>query len=190
MMHRDYLRLYTCGGESQGLGLSVSEDFDKLRSLVLSIVAAEFNCEDIGLNFIANAAINGAQSTDGDVAPLFVQPMHRIGDFGKMGEKGLHQKPSHLTTRTDCLNQMNRAFWKATGRNLSPQTKLVVAAPHRHNSSSADLAVRQYSPILTRLHDDCLAIIPKGSNGAAGEEACSWELPPHLRFDAGFHAST
>ena len=47
-------------------------------------------------------------------APLFVRPIHMIGDFGKMGKSGLHLKKSHLQTRTSCLNQMNTAFYAAT----------------------------------------------------------------------------
>uniref|UniRef100_A0A3B4WWY3 Glycosyl transferase 64 domain-containing protein n=1 Tax=Seriola lalandi dorsalis TaxID=1841481 RepID=A0A3B4WWY3_SERLL len=88
----------------------------ELRSLILSIVAAEFNCEDIGMNFVVNAARSSANPPGADAAPLFVRPLHRIGDFGKMGDTGLHQKKSHTTARTDCLNQMNRAFWQATGQ--------------------------------------------------------------------------
>jgi len=183
MMHRDYLRLYTCGGTSKGMNLTVPKTFDQLRYVMLSIVASEFNCEDIGINFIANAALDSAHSTDGHAAPLFVQPMHRIGDFGKMGSTGLHQKKTHLTTRTDCLNQMNGAFWGVTGRNLPNQTKMVVAQAHGHRNS-VDLAVRNYSPLLTRLHDDCLAIMASGAIGSVGEDACSWQLPPDVDYKA------
>ena len=121
MMHRDYLQLYTCGGEASGLGLSVPEAFDELHALILSTVDTHFNCEDIGINFITNAALTTSAAGPGksgaveDAAPLFVKPLHMIGDFGKMGKTGLHQKKSHLTTRTDCLNQMNELFWRAAG---------------------------------------------------------------------------
>ena len=173
MMHRDYLRLYTCGGTSEGLDLTVSSRFDQLRSLILSVVEAEFNCEDIGMNFIVNAAMDSVLSEREQAAPLFVRPLHKIGDFGKMGHTGLHQKKSHVSTRSDCVNQMNRALWRVTGRNLPVQTKLVDAVANHQNKSLAALAVRPYYALTTRLHKDCFSIMDDGT----GDEACSWQLP-------------
>mmetsp|Transcript_49477 Transcript_49477/g.140182 ORF Transcript_49477/g.140182 Transcript_49477/m.140182 type:complete len:1156 (+) Transcript_49477:108-3575(+) len=185
MMHRDYLRLYTCGGTSEGLNLTVSNRFDQLRSLILSIVEAEFNCEDIGMNFIVNAAMDTALSHGQQAAPLFVRPLHKIGDFGKMGHTGLHQKKSHVATRSDCVNQMNRALWRVTGRNLPVQTKLVDTVANRQNKSLAALSVRQYYGLTSRLHKDCFATVYDGTS----DEACSWRVPRRIDY-AGTYFTT
>ena len=183
MMHRDYLHLYTCGGSSTELGLQVASHFDQLRSLILSIVAAEFNCEDIGMNFVVNAARSSANPPGADAAPLFVRPLHRIGDFGKMGDTGLHQKKSHTTARTDCLNQMNRAFWQATGQSLPVQTRVIDAMPSSLNSTSTALMQRRYSGLSVRLHDDCMTI-ERGVDGVHKQGGCSWDLPAQTKYNA------
>jgi alpha-1,4-N-acetylglucosaminyltransferase EXTL2 len=197
MMHRDYMRLYTCGGESEGLGLEVPRKFDQLRSLILETVETESNCEDIGMNFIVNAAMDSANASERTAAPLFVQPLHKIGDFGKMGDTGLHQKKSHVATRTTCLNQMNRAFWQATGRNLPFQTKIVDAIVNRTDGRFTDLVSRQYPGLTTRLHHDCLAIAGEGEGGDEGNGdgegegggACSWQMPRRTDHWASFFPS-
>ena len=73
------------------------------------------NCEDIAMNFLVT-------SITGSAAPLFVEPLHFIGDFGdsrfakREGVKGsIHQrnggkdddkkKPNHVATRTECYNK-------------------------------------------------------------------------------------
>jgi len=181
-MHRDYLHLYTCGGKSEGLGLEVPEKFDQLRTLILSIVETDFNCEDIGMNFVANAAMDGANPTGRTAAPLFIQPLHKIGDFGKMGHTGLHQKKSHVSTRTTCLDQMNRAFWRATGHNLPLQTNVVGAVVSSRNSSWTNLASVKYPGLTTRLHEDCFAIAGESESGGA----CSWKIPRQTDHGASF----
>ena len=61
MMHRDYLRIYTCGGRSYPLQQHLTSDFDPLRKTIFNVVDHYCNCEDIGMNFVASAGfVKGA----------------------------------------------------------------------------------------------------------------------------------
>ena len=62
MLHRRYLEAYTC-------------NTDLMRD-VHSYVDSKMNCEDIAMNFLV-ANTNGRCPV-----PLFVEPLHFIGDFG------------------------------------------------------------------------------------------------------------
>ena len=166
MMHRDYLKLYTCGGQSDALGVETPHiGAVDLQHLILATVEKEFNCEDIGINFIASAALsssgslrNEAEPSTKQAAPLFVRPLQKIGDFGKMGMSGLHLKQSHLATRTDCLNKMNALLFNITGKNLPVQTRIVSIATGDFDGDLGGLIIEKYAGLTTRLHEDCTEI--------------------------------
>jgi len=199
MIHRDYLRLYTCGGRA-GFDpeVHVPKAFTAMRQAILETVDEKFNCEDIGMNFVVAAALykrqkarnadksqgsrGGGDGGDGEAAPaLFVPPMHPIGDFGKMGKSGLHLRQSHANVRDQCLKKFNAEFRRVTGTSLPTQTRVARPKPFKGGGSSGALAavhlvLGQYRGHRQRAHVDCAAV---------GEgEACSWALPPRLDFEA------
>jgi alpha-1,4-N-acetylglucosaminyltransferase EXTL2 len=175
MVHRDYMRLYTCGGESEDLRISISSKFDEMRSTIHRIVDSSLNCEDIGLNFVANAALYSL----GKAAPLYVQPLHIMGDFGKVqfGKGGLHQRKSHMGGRDQCLNQINREFAQISKTNLPIQKKFI-AASHVDELTTL-LTMTRYHDHRKRLHNDCTLL-----NGH-DDGPCSWDVPS---FDLAFKA--
>ena len=126
MMHRDYLQLYTCGGRSDALDLEVPAAFNKLRELITEYGARDATCEDIGMNFVASAALHALDPIEG-VAPLFVRPLHHAGgDHQQMKKTRASKQLSFATTiRSDCLNAFNRAFFNATGINIATQRRVV-----------------------------------------------------------------
>jgi hypothetical protein len=172
MVHRDILRLYTCGGESTDLRIRISSKFDEMRSAIHRIVDASLNCEDIGLNFVANAALYSL----GKAAPLYVQSLHKMGDFGKVqyGKGGLHQRKSHMGGRDQCLNQINREFARVAKANLPLQKQFVAAS--RVDDSTTLLKMERYRDHRERLHEDCTSW-----NGPE-DGPCSWSVPADLAY--------
>ena len=167
-------------------------------NFVVSAALSAKNVEEVGdgLKEAGKKARTGAkvrteEGTSSIAAPLFVQPLHKVGDFGKMGKTGLHLKKSHLTTRSDCLNKMNTVFFEATGENL-PIQKQVVDVVSWGGGAMANLTKKRYNGLFTRLHEDCLVMgVPRNQPSSAtkpDEEACSWQLPPLVLDGEGFQA--
>ena len=201
VMHRDYLHLYSCGGKSKALGVEEAEfaPAEPLRRLILETVDRNFNCEDIGMNFIVNAALTARARTAAKIkrtkpeyviapteraAPLFVKPLHMIGDFGKMGTSGLHLKKTHLSTRSKCLNTMNQVLFAIFGRNLPAQLYFIdAAAMDAGGNHSVEFTKRRSSrhPLTKRLHADCLEVKPGpwtwSLYNRRGSDPCSFQLP-------------
>jgi len=173
MMHRDFLYVYSCGGQATGLNLKLLPRFDDLRHVIRAKVRKSLNCEDIGMSFIAAALLHGEVEY---APPLFVEPIHRIGDFGKLGAGSLHKKKGHEMTRSECLNTFNDIFAKVNGEDL-PLSKHIIS------SSAADpmitrLRVKQYTGKRKRVHDDCLTLALDDPMSG-----CSFAVPHNVSYD-------
>lgn len=173
MLHRDFLYVYSCGGQATGLNLKLLPSFDELRHVIRAKVRKSLNCEDIGMNFIAAALLHGEAEY---APPLFVEPIHRIGDFGKLGAGSLHKKKGHEMIRSECLNTFNEIFAKVTGEDL-PLSKRIIT------SSSADpmisrLRVKQYTGKRKRVHDDCFALALEDPMSG-----CSFVVPHNVSYN-------
>ena len=167
-IHRDFLRLYTCGGMSEDLRIGMTNKVDRMRLTIHRIVDSSLNCEDIGLNFVVNAALFAI----GKTAPLYVQPLWTMGDFGKIeygGKGALHKRRSHMGGRDQCLNQINREFARVTKANLPLQKHFV--ATSRVDDTTSLLTMTRYRDHRERLHEDCTSM------DGLGNSACSWSVP-------------
>ena len=172
MLHRDFLFVYSCGGQANGLNLTLSSSFNNLRRLIRSKVSMSLNCEDIGMNFIAAALLHDVEKY---APPLFVEPIHRIGDFGKLGKGSLHKKQGHETIRSECLNSFNEMFVKVTGGNL-PLSRHIISSS-AIDSMISSLQVEQYKGKRKRVHDDCFSF-------ASGDvrSGCNFDVPHNMSY--------
>jgi alpha-1,4-N-acetylglucosaminyltransferase EXTL2 len=161
MIHRDYLRLYTCGGNGiANKKLKVGRKFEAMRSTILDFVDKNFNCEDIGMNFVVAAALEHLHLP----APLYMEPVHVVGDFGKISAKhgtGLHQRQSHTSSRNTCLRLFNTEFKRVIGSNLPVQTREVRV------TAQSKLGNFVYQGHRNRKHLDCI-------NETIRDDACQW----------------
>jgi alpha-1,4-N-acetylglucosaminyltransferase EXTL2 len=155
--------LYTCGGNGiANKKLKVGRKFEAMRSTILDFVDKNFNCEDIGMNFVVAAALEHLHLP----APLYMEPVHVVGDFGKSYTKqgtGLHQRQSHTTSRSECLKLFNNEFKRVVGSNLPVQTREVRASAH------SKLGWIAYQGHRTRKHVDCTE--------TSEDDACRWNAP-------------
>ena len=175
MIHRDYLRLYTCGGKGIVDGrVEVSEKFESMGLRIIEFVDKNFNCEDIGMNFVVNAALG----VTGGPAPLYVDSLHMIGDFGKQPGLGLHLRQSHTKARDACLREFNREFATVIGYNLPRQTSAVRVEKDESDEMHSVLSLTPYSGHRIRRHVDCHEL--------STEDACSWDLPASMNFTATY----
>ena len=169
MIHRDYLRLYSCGGKSLSLkDMKCGPEFTRMRRKIHRIVDAHFNCEDIGMNFVVAAALKGTNTS----APLFVKPLHRIGDFGK-DQSGLHLRQSHVDLRAACLKQFKKEFLRVVGRGLLPR-KVMINSAFNKDLSEAVLTQVVYHGNRLRMHQDCNEFAKESSDAS---DPCSWKVP-------------
>ena len=139
---------------------------------IIDFVDKNFNCEDIGLNFVVNAALGSS----GGPAPLYVDSLHLIGDFGKEPGKGLHLRQSHTKLRDTCLHDFNREFSLVSGSSLPIQTKTVRVK--REGDSHSVLEYVSYAGHRMRRHVDCYDY--------STEDACSWILPTVHNFTSTY----
>ena len=145
---------------------------------IIAFVDQNFNCEDIGMNFVVNAALG----VSGGPAPLYVDSLHMIGDFGKQPGQGLHLRQTHAKTRDACLREFDKEFSAVTGHNLPKQTSAVKVERSESDESQSILKYTQYSGHRVRRHIDC--------NEFSAEEACSWEVPASRNFSAIYRRET
>jgi hypothetical protein len=177
MLHRDFLYVYSCGGKATGLNLEFLPRFDDLRRVIRAKVRKSLNCEDIGMNFIAAALLHNAEEY---APPLFVEPIHRIGDFGKLGKGSLHKKKGHEIIRSECLNTFNEMFVKVTGGNL-PLSKHIISSS-AVDAMVSNLQVKQYTGKRKRVHDDCLSFVREDPLSG-----CNFEVPHNMSYDVLWH---
>ena len=105
VLHKRFLEAYSC---------------EASMSMVHKIVDESTNCEDIAMNFVVSSLTSKA-------APLFVEPLHYVGDFGdsrytnRAGVKGsIHQSRSstnvsHVDIRTACYRSFSDVFEASNG---------------------------------------------------------------------------
>jgi hypothetical protein len=174
MLHRDYLRLYTCGGQLLNNKYPINRIYRKFRDLIHYIVDTSLNCEDIGINFIANLALHPY----GRSAPLYINPVNFIGDFGKQSKNdSLHLRSSHMKLRSDCVNRMNMEYFLLTNRNVPNQWIEIRAVK---NQSKSYLYKRAYSEGIRKGHIDCF--------GNTNEGACAWNHREKRNFTSQYHS--
>ena len=137
-------------------------DFAKMLTIIHEVVDKNFNCEDIGMNFVVAAALSQLNRS----APLFVKPLHLIGDFGKVGKGGLHQRQSHTSIRNTCLNRFNDEFRRVLGISLPKQHYVAVVVP---NATGPSHSLVPYNGNRMRLHRDCKKVSTQFG------DPCSWK---------------
>lgn len=174
MIHRDFLQVYTCGGYASTLRLNLSHRFEILRSTIRNKVTKSLNCEDIGMNFIISALLH-EEGKDFSAA-LFLTPVHKLGDFGKVGKNSLHLKRTHEISRSECLNTFNEIFKSKTGQNLPLSTELVKSTII--DAKTTQLQYEQYYGHRNRIHEDCFSV----SMNANSSDPCSFEQLVHTSF--------
>lgn len=176
MIHRDFLHYYSCGS-------------NEVRRSVHRMVDLYRNCEDIGINALANLMTRAKKESG---AALFVKPLHTLGDFGKSGT-ALHARSKHQQVRSQCLNLFQEAFSGSIKKGNSAvseifplQTEVIESRIlYTENPNTVELHSVSYSGHRTRLHVDCTAengTGPLHAFGAQGEiyplpDACKWTLP-------------
>lgn len=185
MMHQDFLTLYTCGGEANPPSLSKPAALDNFRTIIQTLVRKELNCEDIGMNFLANAAMLMGHGPKLDAVPLFIKALHKIGDFGKISGAGLHQKSSHISTRTRCVNEFNSVFWEMMGQNLPMQTRMIDVVADASNGRSASLSVSPSRGHVATQHVDCIDVNPEGWS----ENSCSFQKSQRADWQGNYRTS-
>ena len=199
MISSDYLFEYTCGTSS-------------LHRAVHDMVDLHFNCEDIGMSMIASVvhmrrlalrmsvltSIEQTRQLDRVVhvgaeqfeAPvLYVEPRHLLGDFGKMGATGLHQRTAHNEIRSQCLNVFSAEMFRLTNRTSVPlQRSMVSTEPLTNVESILNLVPYVSRGKPSRVHRDCFEI--KGLKGGYSRRKlnspCSWDVPEAPHFTANW----
>jgi hypothetical protein len=154
MLHKRYLFEYSCG------------KFDSDYAFH-DLVDKKKNCEDITMNavvaFVTHKII--------DSPPLFVEPIHDIGDFGSHGDKSaLHLKTGEQNwngIRSQCLNKANYRFY-ATYKTSIPLQKKVIEV-NKDSQELIRIAVVDYHGYQRKIIHDC----PVGDFN----ETCLWEYP-------------
>ncbi|KAF5827190.1 exostosin [Dunaliella salina] len=96
LLHRSYLFEFSCG-----TGRIFHKFVDNLM-----------NCEDIAMNFLVAGMRKGPSA-------FYVQPLRRIGDYGRSLPGSLFKRGSHGDDRSHCIQQ----FENVTGNFLPGQTK-------------------------------------------------------------------
>ena len=140
-----------------------------MRNMILSYVDEAFNCEDIGINYVISSAL----SRLGIAAPLFVEPTHRIGDFGKMGKRGLHLRSHHTQSRSMCTRFMDGLYRNIFNKHLAAQKQFIASSDVFGIGGSGEpmgtVILSPYQGHRIRAHEDCF-FIEKGG-------ICSWNVP-------------
>lgn len=101
MLHKKFLHLYNC----------------ETPKTFRDIVDLHVNCEDILMNFVVS---NYTKKP----APMYVQPMHYIGDYGSSLSGSLFKRGKHEETRSVCIQTFEKMF----GFSLLSQSKAVYGA--------------------------------------------------------------
>ena len=171
MIHRDYLRLYTCGGKSiSNSHVALHDKFERMALTIIDFVDRKFLCEDIGLNFVVGAILG----LSGGPAPLYVESLHKIGDFGQ--DSSSQQSKAKL--RDTCLRVFHQEFLSISGYRLPYQTKIIRAKFSKENQRHAILESSSYEGHRVRQFVEC--------DESNLDKACSWMVPSELHFTATY----
>ena len=169
MFHNDLLFNYSC-----------SRDMHPF----LDMVDEYMNCEDIFMN---GAAALSPRDLIGGTPALYVEPIHRIGDFGveNPSKGGLFTRQGHMGIRSTCCNKLNTVYKSIVGASWPVQTKVVKRKVNENKKKKEVLLwVESYDKIPDRVHSDCPSL--QGDNECNFLRSMKKDNPPSFVWVANY----